>query len=159
MRLDWVKTLPEGLDAMIGLQKVVNKSKIDQKLLLLMVTRASQINGCAHCLDMHTKDSIAIGEDPKRLNVLAAWRDAPFFSDKERAALAWTESLTLVAEKGAPENEYEELKKYFSPKEIMELTFAIVAINGWNRINVAVKSEVGSYVSPYKKKKEAEPAS
>lgn len=158
MRIDWVKTFPEGLNAMIGLQKVVGKH-IDQKLLFLMVTRASQINGCAHCLDMHTKDAIAVGEDPIRLNVLAAWRDAPFYSPAERAALAWTECLTEVSQKGAPDDVYEELKKYYSPEEIMELTFAIVAINGWNRINVAVKSEVGSYVSPYKKQKKAEPVS
>lgn len=157
MRLDWNKELPEGLDAMIGLQKVVNKSKLDPKLLMLMVTRASQINGCAHCLDMHTKDAIALGEDPQRLNVLAAWRDAPFYTPKERAALAWTETLTQVDEKGVPDDIYAEVAKNFSPKEIVELTYAVIAINGWNRLNVAFKSEVGSYVSHLKpiKKQEA----
>lgn len=150
MRLDWNKELPEGLDAMIGLQKVVNKSKLDPKMVMLMVTRASQINGCAHCLDMHTKDAIALGEDPQRLNVLAAWRDAPFYSPKERAALAWTETLTQVDEKGVPDDIYAEVAKNFSPKEIVELTYAVIAINGWNRLNVAFKSEVGSYVSHFK---------
>lgn len=150
MRLDWVKILPEGLHAMLQLQRVVDESKLDPKLLMLMVTRASQINGCAHCLDMHTKDAIALGEDPVRLNVLAAWRDAPLYTEKERAALAWTESLTLVSEKGAPDAIYDELARQFTPKEIMELTLAIVAINGWNRINVAVRSDAGNYVSPLK---------
>lgn len=150
MRLDWVKILPEGLHAMLQLQRVVDESKLDPKLLMLMVTRASQINGCAHCLDMHTKDAIALGEDPVRLNVLAAWRDAPLYTEKERAALAWTESLTLVSENGAPDAIYDELARQFTPKEIMELTLAIVAINGWNRINLAVRSDAGNYVSPLK---------
>ncbi|MCZ2458993.1 MAG: carboxymuconolactone decarboxylase family protein [Chitinophagales bacterium] len=150
MRLDGRKTLPQGYDAMINLQKVVNQSKLDPKLLMLVVTRASQINGCAHCLDMHTKDALALGEDPQRLHVLAAWREAPFYSKKERAALAWTEALTLVSQTGAPDNVYAELEKNFSPKEIMELTFAIVAINGWNRLAVGLRAEVGSYVSHLK---------
>jgi len=154
MRLDWIKTLPEGFQAMLNLQNVVNKSKIDPKLLMLVVTRASQINGCAHCLDMHTKDALALGENPQRLNVLAAWRDAPFYSERERAALAWAESLTLLADKGAPDDVYAEVAKQFSPKEIMELTFAIVAINCWNRMNVGLKSEVGNYVSHLKPQKE-----
>lgn len=150
MRLDGRKTLPQGYDAMINLQKVVNQSKLDPKLLMLVVTRASQINGCAHCLDMHTKDALALGEDPQRLHVLAAWREAPFYSKKERAALAWTEALTLVSQTGAPDNVYAELEKNFSPKEIMELTFAIVAINGWNRLAVGLRAEAGSYVSHLK---------
>ncbi len=150
MRLDGRKTLPQGYDAMINLQKAVNQSKLDPKLLMLVVTRASQINGCAHCLDMHTKDALALGEDPQRLHVLAAWKEAPFYSKKERAALAWTEALTLVSQTGAPDNVYAELEKNFSPKEIMELTFAIVAINGWNRLAVGLRAEVGSYVSHLK---------
>lgn len=159
MRLDWTKELPAGLDALVNLQKVVNKSELDHKMLMLVVTRASQINKCAHCLDMHTKDSIALGEDPRRLNVLAAWRDAPFYSPKERAALAWTEALTVVSENGAPGQLYAELEKFFSPKEITELTYAIIAINSWNRLNVAFKSEVGDYVSRLKpEKKETEVA-
>lgn len=157
MRLDWAKILPEGLEAMVNLQKVVNKSKIDPKLLMLVITRASQINKCAHCLDMHTKDSIALGEDPRRLNVLAAWRDAPLYSDRERAALAWTEALTEVAEKGAPDDVYAEVEKNFSQREITELTYAIIAINCWNRLNVGFKSDIGNYVSHFKpRKQEAE---
>lgn len=150
MRLDGRKAFPAGYEAMIGLQKVVNQSKLDPKLLMLVVTRASQLNGCAHCLDMHTKDAIAIGENPQRLYVLSAWREAPFYSKKERAALAWTESLTLISQTGVPDEVYAELEKQFSPKEIMEITFAIVAINGWNRLAVGLRAEVGSYVSNLK---------
>ncbi len=150
MRLDGSKVLPAGYSAMVGVQKVVDQSKLDPKLLMLVVTRASQINGCAHCLDMHTKDAVALGEDPQRLHVLAAWREAPFYSDKERAALAWCESLTLIAQTGAPDDVYQEVAKLFSSKELMELTFAIVAINGWNRLAVGLRSEVGSYVSHLK---------
>lgn len=150
MRLDGRKVLPDGYSAMVGVQKVVDQSDIDPKLLMLVVTRASQINGCAHCLDMHTKDAIALGEDPQRLHVLAAWREAPFYSQRERAALAWCESLTLISQTGAPDDVYQEVAKLFSPKELMELTFAIVAINGWNRLAVGLRSEVGSYVSHLK---------
>lgn len=159
MRLDGAKTLPAGYEAMVNLQKVVNQSKLNPRLLMLVVTRASQINGCAHCLDMHTKDAIALGEDPQRLHVLAAWREAPFYSKKERAALAWTEALTLVSQTGAPDNVYAELEKQFSPKEMMELTFAIVAINGWNRLAVGLRAEVGSYVSRLKPQRQAATAS
>ena len=150
MRIDGNKTLPAGYAAMVGVQKVVDQSNIDPKLLMLVVTRVSQMNGCAHCLDMHTKDAIALGEDPQRLYVLAAWREAPFYSERERAALAWCESLTLISQSGAPDLVYEEVARVFSPKELMELTFAIVAINGWNRLAVGLRSEVGSYVSHLK---------
>lgn len=147
MRLDGYKTLPDGYKAMIDLEKVVHQSNLDPKLLELIKMRSSQINGCAHCLDMHSKDAIAIGEEAQRLHVLAAWREAPFYSDKERAALAWCEALTLISETGAPDEVYKEVENNFSPKEIMELTFAIVAINSWNRLAVGLRSEVGSYVS------------
>lgn len=147
MRLDWYKALPKGLKAMLGLQKVVDDSKIDHKLLELVKIRASQINGCAHCLDMHTKDTIAIGENEQRLHVLAAWREAPFYSERERAALAWCESLTNISVTGAPDEVYKALEKLFSPEELVELTISIVAINSWNRLAVGFRSEVGKYVS------------
>lgn len=147
MRLDWYKTLPEGYKAMLGLQQVVDKSKIDHKLLELIKIRASQINGCAHCLDMHTKDAIAIGESEQRLHVLTAWRETSFFSPRERAALAWCEALTQISLLGAPDSNYKELGNLFTPKEIVELTLDIVAINGWNRLAVGFKSDVGNYVS------------
>jgi AhpD family alkylhydroperoxidase len=132
---------------MLGFQKVVDKSGIDHKLLELIKIRASQINGCAHCLDMHTKDAIALGESEQRIHLLTAWREAPFYSDRERAALAWCEVLTQISEFGAPEEIYNEVKDLFSPIEQVELTLAIVTINSWNRLAVGFKSEVGGYVS------------
>ena len=147
MRLDWYKTLPKGIEAMMGLQKVVDESKIDHKLLELVKIRASQINGCAYCLDMHTKDAIAIGETEQRLHVLAAWREAPFYSERERAALVWCESLTNISNTGAPDEDYKEVEKLFSPEEIVELTMSIIVINSWNRLAVGFRSEVGNYVS------------
>ncbi len=150
MRLDWYKTLPEGYRAMLELQNVVNKSSIEHKLLELIKIRASQINGCAHCLDMHTKDAIALGESEQRIHVLAAWREAPFYSPRERAALAWCEALTLISDKGAPEDIYSEIKKLFTPKEEVELTLAIAVINSWNRLAISFQSPVGDYVSKIK---------
>jgi AhpD family alkylhydroperoxidase len=147
MRLNWYKTLPKGYKAMLELQKIVDESKIDYKLFELVKIRASQINGCAHCLDMHTKDAIALGENVQRLHVLAAWREAPFYSERERAALAWCESLTNISNTGAPDEVYKEVENLFSLEEIVELTISIVAINGWNRLAIGFRSEAGSYVS------------
>ncbi|GAB4291935.1 MAG: carboxymuconolactone decarboxylase family protein [Ignavibacteriaceae bacterium] len=151
MRLDWYKTLPEGYKAMLGLQQVVDKSSIDHKLLELIKIRASQINGCAHCLEMHTKDALALGENDQRIYLLSAWREAPFYSERERAALAWCEALTNLSQTNAPDEVYFEVEKLFTPKEIVELTLAIVVINSWNRLAVGFRSEVGNYVSRYKK--------
>jgi len=147
MRLDWNKTLPEGYKAMLDLQQVVDNSKIEHKLLELLKIRASQINGCAFCLDMHTKDAAAIGENEQRLNLLAAWRDTLLFSPRERAALAWCETLTNISVSHAPDLIYNELVKSFSEKEIVELTLAIVAINSWNRLAIGFRSDVGKYIS------------
>lgn len=151
MRLDWHKTLPEVYKAMLDLQHVVDQSKLDHKLLELVKIRASQINGCAHCLDMHTRDATAIGESEQRIHVLAAWREAPFYSPRERAALAWCESLTQISQNGAPDRIYDDVENLFSSQELVELTLAIVAINSWNRLAVGFKSEVGGYVSRFKK--------
>jgi AhpD family alkylhydroperoxidase len=150
MRIDGYKTFPDGYNAMISLQKVVDKSSIDPKLLELIKMRSSQINGCAYCLDMHSKDAIAIGENEQRLHVLAAWREAPFYSPRERAALAWCESLTEISKEGASDEVYEALAILFSPHEIMELSFAILTINCWNRLAIGLRQEVGGYVSDRK---------
>jgi AhpD family alkylhydroperoxidase len=147
MRINGYKTLPDGYSAMRQLQNTVDKSSLDPKLQELIKLRSSQINGCAYCLDMHSKDAVAIGENPQRIYVLDAWREAPFYSDKEKAALAWCEALTLISETGAPDNVYEELHKYFNEKEIMELTFAIITINSWNRLAIGLRQDVGDYVS------------
>jgi AhpD family alkylhydroperoxidase len=130
---------------MFGLQKYVEASGLEAPLLELVKMRASQINGCAYCLDMHSKDARAAGETEQRLYVLNAWREAPFYTDRERAALAWTESLTLVSENHVPDEIYAEVRKHFSEAELVNLTLAVVAINGWNRISIGFRAEVGTY--------------
>lgn len=147
MRVDYRAAMPEAAEAMVGLQKVVDNSGLEPKLLELVKLRASQINGCAYCLERHSKDATAIGEDPQRLHVLAAWREAPFYSARERAALAWCEELTLLSSTGASDAVYQVLATQFSQREQVSLTTAIVAINGWNRFAVGFRSPVGSYVS------------
>jgi AhpD family alkylhydroperoxidase len=149
MRLDYRTTSPAGLDGMLALERAVRHSTLEPALLELVKLRASQINGCAYCLDMHSKDARARGEDEQRLHLVAAWREAPVYSDRERAALAWCEALTRLPETGAPDADYAPLRDLFSEEEIAALTFAIVAINGWNRLAVGFRSDVGDYVSPH----------
>lgn len=155
MRLNWYKISPEGYKAMLGLQKIVDESKIDHRLLELIKIRASQINGCAHCLEMHTKDSLALGENEQRIFLLSAWREAPLYTKRERSALAWCEALTFLPQSGAPDEVYNEVKNHFDDKELVELTMAIVAINAWNKLAVGFRSEVGNYVSKLTKKNES----
>jgi len=150
MRVDYTKTFTTGYDAMLGLERAVRASALEPLLLELVKLRASQLNGCAYCLDMHSKDARALGEDEQRLHVLAAWREAPFYSRRERAALGWCEALTLLPQTGAPDDVYAELEAQFSPEEITALSFVIVAINGWNRLAVGLRSPVGDYASPYR---------
>lgn len=149
MRLDYKQELPRGHEAMLALEAAVRRSGLEPLLLELVKVRASQLNGCAHCLEMHTKDARARGEEEQRLHVLAAWREAPFYSERERAALAWCEALTLLPESGAPDDVYAELEETFSREEIAALTYQIVAINGWNRLAVGFRAPVGDYVSPF----------
>ncbi|MCC6730266.1 MAG: carboxymuconolactone decarboxylase family protein [Chthonomonadales bacterium] len=144
-RLEYHKEFPDALKAMLGLQAYVDRSRLDHKLLELVKMRASQINGCAYCIDMHSKDARALGETEQRLYALSAWREAPFFTEKERAALAWTESLTLISETGAPDEVYEEVRKHFGDEDLVVLSLAIVAINGWNRLAVGFRSLAGAY--------------
>ena len=146
-RLDYGTELPDAIEAMSGLEKVVESSTLEPKLLELVKQRASQINGCGYCLDMHTKDARAIGEDEQRLHLVAVWREAPFFTHRERAALAWTEALTLLPEAGPSDDVYDAMAREFDPAEQVALTLAIVAINGWNRLAVGFRQPVGSYVS------------
>ena len=150
MRIDWYKTSPDGYNAMKGLENFVEQSKLEPKLKELIKIRASQINGCAYCLDMHTKDASAIGESEQRINVLAAWREASFYSPRERAALAWCEAITLLSETGAPDDLYAEIERLFDQKDIVALTFAIVTINSWNRLTVGFRGEIRNYVSKKK---------
>jgi AhpD family alkylhydroperoxidase len=144
-RIDWKAVAPDGYAAQRGLESYSRRSGLEITLLEIVKTRASQINGCAFCLDMHTKDARAQGESEQRLHALAAWRDAPFYSDRERAALAWTEAVTRIAENGVPEAAYAEARRHFGEKELVDLTLAIVAINGWNRLAIAFRTPAGSY--------------
>ena len=148
-RINYKLASPEAFKAMLHTEQQVHKSGLEESLLELVKTRASQINGCAWCLDMHTKDARARGETEQRLYLLSAWREAPFYSERERAALAWTEALTQIATHEVSDAVYEEARRHFDEKALVDLTLAIIAINGWNRMNVAFRTPVGSYVSPH----------
>jgi len=144
-RIDYRKYAGEALQSMLALEKYVDASGLDHKLVLLMKMRASQINGCAYCLDMHSIDARAAGETEQRLYTLDAWRETPFFSDRERAALAWTEAITLVSETHVPDAVFEEVKKLFSDKEIIDLTIVVTTINMWNRLAISTRAVPGRY--------------
>jgi len=144
-RLDFRKASPQGDKAMMALHMFVRNCGLDHSLLELVKLRASQINGCAHCIDMHTKELRADGESEQRLYLLNAWRESPFYSERERAALAWTEAVTLVADSQVPDEVYDEARKQFSEEELVNLTLALVAINGANRLNAAFRTVPGSY--------------
>jgi AhpD family alkylhydroperoxidase len=144
-RLDYARTAPNGLKAMLGLEQYARQSGLEPALIELVKIRTSQINGCAFCLDMHTKDARAAGETEQRLYTVPAWRETPFFSERERAALAWTEAVTRVSESHVPDETYETVREYFTEKELVDLTLAIVAINGWNRLAISFRSVPGSY--------------
>jgi AhpD family alkylhydroperoxidase len=130
---------------MLQIESYLAKCGLEHSLLYLIKMRASQINGCAYCLDMHSKDARAEGETEQRLYGLDAWRETPFYSARERAALAWTEALTLIAQTHAPDEVYREAREQLSEKELADLTLAVVAINGWNRISIGFRTEPGSY--------------
>ena len=144
-RIDYSKVSPAAFRAMFGLEKYVRGCGLEAPLLELVKMRASQINGCAFCLDMHSKDARAAGETEQRLYLLSAWREAPFYTERERAALAWTEALTLVSEDHVPDEVYDEVRGHFSEKELVDLSLAVVAINGWNRLAIGFRSEPGAY--------------
>jgi AhpD family alkylhydroperoxidase len=144
-RLDYGKKAPGALRAMVELEKYVRECGLEPTLIELIKVRASQINGCAYCIDMHSKDALAAGETDQRLFLLSAWREAPFYTDRERAALAWTEALTEIATYGVEDELYEEVSEHFSEKELVDLTTAIITINGWNRFGIAFRPEVGVY--------------
>lgn len=151
-RLDYKLASPGALKALLATEAQVHASGLEESLLELVKTRASQLNGCAWCLDMHTKDARARGETEQRLSLLTAWREAPVYSERERAALAWTEAVTLLATQGVPDAVYAEARRHFDEKALVDLTLAIIAINGWNRMNVAFRTAVGGYVSPHQAK-------
>lgn len=144
-RIDVRKVAPGAREAMYGLEKYVHESGVEPSLLELVKLRASQINGCGYCVDMHTKDARARGETEQRLYASVVWRETPFFTDRERAALAWTETVTLVSQGQVPDYVYELARKHFSEKELVDLTLAIVAINGWNRLAISFRAVPGTY--------------
>lgn len=138
-RLDYYKAAPEVLKAMMALETAAVNSGLEHSLIELVKTRASQINNCAYCIHMHTRDARKAGETEERLYLLSAWRESPLYTDRERAALAWTEALTLLAETGAPDADYEALAAQFSPDEQAKLTLLIATINAWNRFGVGFR--------------------
>ena len=144
-RMDWKQQAPAGFKAMLALQGYVNASGIEHSLMELVKMRVSQINGCAYCLDMHFKDAIAAGETPQRLYLLDAWREVTFYTARERAALAWAEALTLISETHAPDDVYAAARAQFTEQELANLSLAVVAINGWNRLQIGFRAEAGSY--------------
>lgn len=145
LTIDYRKAAPEGIAALLGLESYVRRCGLDAPLLELLRTRASQINGCAYCIDMHTKDARAQGEIEQRLYALSAWRETPFYSERERAALAWTEALTKIADNGVPDEDYKLARKQFTERELVDLSLAIIAINGWNRLAIPFHTPPGTY--------------
>lgn len=144
-RLNYSKVEPKALKAMLGLESYAANSGLEHSLYELIKTRASQINGCAYCLDMHTKDARAAGETEQRLYALSAWRETPFYTDRERAALEWTEALTLISEVEISDALYESVRRHFTENEMVMLSMAIIAINGWNRLAIGFGTVPGSY--------------
>ena len=144
-RIDYRKFAQGALNPMFALEKYIAESGLEPKLVHLVKMRASQINGCAYCLDMHSIDARASGETEQRLYTLDAWRETPFFTDRERAALAWTEAVTLIAQTHAPDDVYADLQKHFTEKEIVDLTFVVGTINLWNRLAISTRAVPGHY--------------
>jgi len=144
-RLNYFKVAPGVYQAMSALGKYLGESGLDESLRNLVCLRASQINGCAYCIDMHWKDLRFAGESEQRLYGLDAWQESPYYSDRERAALSWTEAVTKLHAGHVPDEVYKEVRKFFTEKELADLTLTIVTINGWNRLNIAARTPAGSY--------------
>ena len=144
-RFNYARSAPGAYQAMAGLERYLHACSLEQPLIHLVKLRASQLNGCAYCIDMHWKDLRAGGESEQRLYALDAWRECPWYTDRERAALAWTEAVTLVADGNVPDAVYEEVKPHFDERQLSDLTFAIATINAWNRLSIAARTEPGTY--------------
>ena len=144
-RLNYAHAFPEGFHAVLNLERTIRSSGLVASLLELVKIRASQLNGCAYCLDMHTKDARAAGETEQRIYALSAWRETPFFTPRERVALAWTEAITNIQQGHASEEDYVEVRSQFDEAEVVKLTLAITQINTWNRIAIAFRAEPGTY--------------
>ncbi len=144
-RIKYAQAAPVGYKAVRELEDYVEQCGLEPSLLELVKLRASQINGCAYCIDMHTKDARSRGESEQRLYGLSAWRETPFYSDRERAGLAWTEAVTKISENHMPDDVYEQARRYFGEKELVDLTIAVIAINSWNRLAISFRTPPGSY--------------
>ena len=144
-RIDHTRVSPGAIKAMLGVESYLHQSGLETALLNLVRLRVSQINGCAYCLDMHAKDLRAAGESEQRIYELDAWRETPFYSEKERAALAWAEAVTLISDGHVPDAVFEQARSQFTEEELVNLTLAVVGINGWNRLNIAFRTVPGTY--------------
>jgi len=144
-RIQYAKVAPGAMTAMLGLETYVLRCGLERSLIELVKLRASHINGCAYCVDMHTKDARAAGETEQRLYAVSVWKETPFFTERERAALAWTEAVTLVGQKHVPDDVYQQARGSFSETELVNLTLAIIAINGWNRLAISFRTVPGTY--------------
>lgn len=144
-RIDYSKIATKGVENLRKLEAYIKGSGLEPELVELVKLRASQINGCAYCIDMHTKDARTHGESEQRLYGVSAWRETPFYSERERAALAWAESVTQISEDQAPDDVYNQVKQHFSEKELVDLTLAVIAINSWNRLAISFRTPPGSY--------------
>jgi AhpD family alkylhydroperoxidase len=144
-RMNIATVAPRGFQAMLGLEQYLHECGLEEPLLLLIKLRASQLNGCAYCIDMHWKDARALGETEQRLYGLDAWEESPYYTERERAALRWTESVTQVAQGHVPDSIYEAVKPHFSEKELADLTLAVATINAWNRIVISSRTVPGAY--------------
>lgn len=142
-RVNYAQVAPHAFKALLGLEKAQGESSLDKSMHELVKIRASQLNNCAYCIDMHTADAIKLGETPRRIFAISAWQETPFFSERERAALLWTETLTLLADRGAPEAVYNQVAAHFNERELADLTFAIATINAWNRFGVGFAMQPG----------------
>jgi AhpD family alkylhydroperoxidase len=144
-RIHFIRYATDAAKALYDLEAYLKTCSLEERLLHLIKMRASQINGCAYCIDMHSKDARELGETEQRLYELDAWRETPFYTDRERAALEWTESVTLVSQTRVPDSVYEEVHKQFNEKELVDLTYAVAAINAWNRLAIAMRAVPGHY--------------
>jgi AhpD family alkylhydroperoxidase len=144
-RLEYREASPEAVAALAGVEKYVRQCGLEHSLLELVKLRVSQLNGCAYCVDMHTKDARAAGQTEQRLYATVAWEETPFFTERERAALAWTEAVTLISQNRVPDSVYELARNHFSEKELVDLTMAIIAINGWNQLAIGFRTVPDTY--------------
>jgi AhpD family alkylhydroperoxidase len=144
-RLNYAQASPGAYKAMLGLEQYLHECGLEESLIHLIKLRASQLNGCAFCIDMHWKDLSALGESEQRLYSLDAWRECPYYTDRERAALEWTESVTLITNGHVPDEVYTRVRPFFNDKELVDLTLAVATINAWNRLAISVRTVPGTY--------------